>query len=145
LQVLAPLGTEVVLVLEVPAGTTAAANPPINPCVLCISAAFQVLAQLGTEGVLVLEVPAGTPAAAAGLRATYRDVFGDIVLGDILVGMDTRPIRSTADLVAALDERRPGDKVRWWTATCLLWYACNVDQISTGMLLSFCGALESVV
>ncbi|WIA33796.1 hypothetical protein OEZ86_006909 [Tetradesmus obliquus] len=85
----------------------------------------QVLAQLGTEGVLVLEVPAGTPAAAAGLRATYRDVFGDIVLGgylggaghaavlgDILVGLDTRPVRSTADLMAALDERRPSDKVR---------------------------------
>lgn len=78
----------------------------LNPC-----AARQVLAQLGTEGVLVLEVPAGTPAAAAGLRATYRDVFGDIVLGDILVGLDTRPVRSTADLMAALDERRPGDKV----------------------------------
>lgn len=59
----------------------------------------------------MLEVPAGTPAAAAGLRATYRDVFGDIVLGDIIVGMDTRPIRSTADLIAAFDERRPGDKV----------------------------------
>eukprot|EP00878_Enallax_costatus_P011544 GHUV01012052.1.p2 GENE.GHUV01012052.1~~GHUV01012052.1.p2 ORF type:complete len:193 (+),score=24.35 GHUV01012052.1:191-769(+) len=72
----------------------------------------QVLDQLGTDGVLVLEVPAGTPAATAGLRPTYRDVFGDIVLGDIIVGMDTRPIRSTAELVAALDERRPGDKVR---------------------------------
>ncbi|KAF8060075.1 DEGP1 [Scenedesmus sp. PABB004] len=71
-----------------------------------------VLAQLGTEGVLVLLAPANTPAAAAGLRPTYRDVFGDIVLGDIIVGVDTRPIRSVADLVAALDERRPGDKVR---------------------------------
>lgn len=70
-----------------------------------------MLDQLGTEGVLVLEVPAGTPAAAAGLRPTYRDVFGDIVLGDVIVGMDTRPIRSTAELVAALDERRAGDKV----------------------------------
>lgn len=72
----------------------------------------------------MLEVPAGTPAAAAGLRPTYRDVFGDIVLGDIIVGMDTRPIRSTAELVAALDERRSGDKVggRGWgsgpAATC---------------------------
>jgi S1-C subfamily serine protease len=85
--------------------------------------ALQVLAQLGTEGVLVLEVPAGTPAAAAGLRATYRDVFGDIVLGDILVGMDTRPIRSTADLVAALDERRPGDKVGlgFCFLDCVVW------------------------
>lgn len=45
-----------------------------------------MLEQLGMEGVLVLEVPAGTPAAAAGLRPTYRDVFGDLVLGDIIVG-----------------------------------------------------------
>jgi hypothetical protein len=29
-----------------------------------------------------------------------------------LVGMDTRPIRSTADLIAELGERRLGDKVR---------------------------------
>lgn len=33
------------------------------------------------------------------------------MLGDILVGLDTRPVRSTAGLMAALDERRPGDKV----------------------------------
>ncbi len=73
---------------------------------------LQVLAQLGVEGVLVLEVPAGTPAAAAGLRPTYRDVFGDIVLGDVVVGLDTRPVRSTGELLAALDERRAGDRVR---------------------------------
>jgi S1-C subfamily serine protease len=50
-------------------------------------------------------------AAAAGVAAAS---------GDIVVGMDTRPIRSTADLIAALDERRPGDKV---TTSCnvLLW------------------------
>jgi S1-C subfamily serine protease len=46
----------------------------------------QVLRTLGVEGVLILEVPAGSPAAAAGLRATYRDVFGDVVLGDIIGG-----------------------------------------------------------
>jgi hypothetical protein len=47
----------------------------------------QVLRGLGVDGVLVLEVPAGSPAAAAGLRATYRDVFGDLVLGDIIGGL----------------------------------------------------------
>jgi S1-C subfamily serine protease len=76
------------------------------------TAAAQVLSQLGVEGVLILEVPAGTPAAAAGLRPTYRDVFGDIVLGDIIVGIDTRPVRNMGDLMGALDERKVGDKVR---------------------------------
>jgi hypothetical protein len=72
---------------------------------------MQVLAALGVEGCLVLEVPAGSPAAAAGLRPTSRDVFGDLVLGDIIVGLDTRPVGGARDLVAALDERKPGDKV----------------------------------
>lgn len=45
-----------------------------------------MLEQLGVEGVLILEVPAGTAAAGAGLRPTYRDVFGDVVLGDTIVG-----------------------------------------------------------
>ncbi|KAI8465970.1 MAG: PDZ domain-containing protein [Monoraphidium minutum] len=71
-----------------------------------------VLRGLGVEGVLVLEVPASSPAAAAGLRATYRDVFGDVVLGDVIVGIDTRPVRSASELVAALDDKRPGDRVR---------------------------------
>jgi hypothetical protein len=34
----------------------------------------------------VLEVPAGSPAAQAGLRPTHRDIFGDIILGDVIVG-----------------------------------------------------------
>jgi hypothetical protein len=58
-----------------------AVHMPCGDLAICTAAVLQVLAQLGTEGVLVLEVPAGTPAAAAGLRPTYRDVFGDIVLG----------------------------------------------------------------
>lgn len=37
-----------------------------------------MLVQLGLEGALVLEVPAGSPAAAAGLRPSYRDVFGEV-------------------------------------------------------------------
>lgn len=67
---------------------------------------------LAAEGALVLEVPAGSPAAAAGIRPTYRDVFGDIVLGDVIVALDARPVRCAADLAAALDEKRVGDRAR---------------------------------
>lgn len=91
-------------------------SPPLTPWPPLLpsppSLPPQVLAALGVEGVLVLEVPAGSPAAAAGLRPTSRDVFGDLVLGDIIVGLDTRPVGGARDLVAALDERKPGDKVR---------------------------------
>ncbi|KAI8476084.1 MAG: trypsin-like cysteine/serine peptidase domain-containing protein [Monoraphidium minutum] len=83
-----------------------------RPSMGVVLAPQQVLRGLGVEGVLVLEVPASSPAAAAGLRATYRDVFGDVVLGDVIVGIDTRPVRSASELVAALDDKRPGDRVR---------------------------------
>ncbi|GBF98129.1 protease Do-like chloroplastic [Raphidocelis subcapitata] len=83
-----------------------------RPSMGVVLAPQAVLRGLGAEGVLVLEVPAGSPAAAAGLRATYRDVFGDVVLGDVIVGIDTRPVRSAAELLQALDDKRPGDRVR---------------------------------
>lgn len=35
-----------------------------------------------------------------------------VCIGDVIVGLDTRPIRGGGDLAAALDERRPGDRVR---------------------------------
>lgn len=54
---------------------------------------LQVLDQMGIEGVLVLEVPHGSPAALAGLRPTHRDIFGDIVIGDVVIGMEGRPVR----------------------------------------------------
>lgn len=72
----------------------------------------QVLERLGVEGVLVLEVPPGLPAHAAGLRPTHRDIFGDLVLGDVIVGMDGKPVRHAADVYDILDEHRVGDRVR---------------------------------
>lgn len=72
----------------------------------------QTLRQIGEQGVLVLDVPEGTPAAAAGIRGTARDDRGRLVLGDIITSIDGSQIRSQKDLFEALDEKRPGDKVR---------------------------------
>jgi S1-C subfamily serine protease len=54
---------------------------------------LQVLAASRAEGVLVLEVHHGSPGHAAGVRPTHRDIFGDIILGDVIVGLDARPVR----------------------------------------------------
>lgn len=72
----------------------------------------QTLRQIGEKGVLILDVPAGTPAAAAGIRGTSRDDRGRLVLGDIITSLDGKEVRTQRDLFEALDERRPGDKVR---------------------------------
>ncbi len=67
---------------------------------------------MGVPGVLVLEVPSGSSAAAAGLRPTHRDIFGDLILGDLIVGMEGRPVGSVAELYSVLDDRRAGDRVK---------------------------------
>lgn len=72
----------------------------------------QTLRQIGETGVLILDVPSGTPAAAAGIRGTSRDDRGRLVLGDIITSLDDKEVKTQRDLFEALDERRPGDKVR---------------------------------
>lgn len=64
------------------------------------------------EGVLVLDVPAKSPAARAGLQGTRRSAFGQMELGDIIVGADGMRIRNEADLFKALEQRQPGDTVQ---------------------------------
>ncbi len=70
-----------------------------------------VMRQLGMQGVLVLTIKPGSPAGSAGLRPTRRNEDGQIELGDIIVAMDGKPIKSVEDLYSALDAHKIGDTV----------------------------------
>jgi S1-C subfamily serine protease len=63
------------------------------------------------SGVVVMGVQPGTGAAAAGVRGTSRDQNGAIVLGDVIVAIDNKPVRRSSDLLRALDEKNVGDVV----------------------------------
>jgi S1-C subfamily serine protease len=52
------------------------------------------------QGALVVEAVEGEPAAEAGLRA-----------GDVIVSIDGRRVRDSDDVVAAVEEQRPGQRV----------------------------------
>jgi len=52
------------------------------------------------DGVPVLRVVPGSPAAAAGLQP-----------GDVVLGADGQPVKRTADLLAAVAAKKPGEKV----------------------------------
>jgi S1-C subfamily serine protease len=71
----------------------------------------QVLRQLGLQGVLVLEAPPGTPAAQAGVEGLKRDGYGRVLIGDVIVGFNGKPIKKDGDLFDALDHSKVGDKV----------------------------------
>lgn len=62
-------------------------------------------------GVLVLDVPENSPAALAGLKGTRRTESGLIEIGDIILKVGDNVINTESDLFAALEDRRPGDKV----------------------------------
>ena len=62
-------------------------------------------------GVLVLEVPENSPAAQAGLKGTRRTETGLIEIGDIILQVGDTIINTESDLFAALESRKPGEKV----------------------------------
>ena len=64
------------------------------------------------NGVLVLGVSEGSAAEKAGLQPTYRNRYGEFILGDIIVGIDNQKISSQSDLVGALANYRPGDRIK---------------------------------
>ncbi|BFG26694.1 hypothetical protein CerSpe_129690 [Prunus speciosa] len=62
-------------------------------------------------GALVLQVPANSVAAKAGILPTTRGFAGNILLGDIIVAVDDKPVKSKAEFNRVLDEYNVGDKV----------------------------------
>jgi S1-C subfamily serine protease len=72
----------------------------------------QAVRQLGVDGVLVLEVPSGSPAAKAGIKGTYRDASGRLVLGDVITGINGKPVKLQKDLFGILDDLNPNDRIQ---------------------------------
>ncbi len=67
--------------------------------------------QLGVEGVLILRVQRDSAAEAAGLRGAEVDAQGNLVPGDIILGVEDQGVDSIAALISALDDYRIGEKV----------------------------------
>ena len=67
--------------------------------------------QLGLPGVLVIDVNRGSGGAKAGLRGTARDGSGALVLGDVITAVGGRRVSSVEELLGAVEEREPGERV----------------------------------
>jgi S1-C subfamily serine protease len=72
----------------------------------------QTAGGLGVDkGVLVMEATPGGAAAQAGIRPTRRRPDGRVQLGDIIIAIDDQAVRTLADLLRILKDRRVGDQV----------------------------------
>ncbi|MBI3478765.1 MAG: trypsin-like peptidase domain-containing protein [Nitrosomonadales bacterium] len=72
----------------------------------------QLLAALGIKkGVALLDVTPDGPAGNAGLQPLSRDVFGNIVIGDVIIAIDDKPIANSDELLESLESRLAGDTV----------------------------------
>ncbi|KAH9740038.1 protease Do-like 8 [Citrus sinensis] len=63
------------------------------------------------NGALVLQVPGNSLAAKAGILPTTRGFAGNIILGDIIVAVNNKPVKSKAELEKVLDDYNVGDRV----------------------------------
>lgn len=84
----------------------------IRPGMAISMASDRLAKRIGIEGILVLDVAPSSQAEAAGLRATRRTRRGEILLGDIIVGLDDERITSTNELLLAFENYGVGDTVQ---------------------------------
>jgi S1-C subfamily serine protease len=66
---------------------------------------------LAVEGVVVLRVAPDSAAATAGLRGATVSPDGMLSAGDVIVGLDGKPVDTVAKLLARLDDHRVGETV----------------------------------
>ncbi|HMW16721.1 MAG TPA: trypsin-like peptidase domain-containing protein [Accumulibacter sp.] len=66
---------------------------------------------LEVDGVVVLRVAPGSAAEAAGLRGATLSPAGALTAGDVITGVDGKPVDTVGKLLARLDDYRVGDTV----------------------------------
>lgn len=63
------------------------------------------------EGILIAEILPKSPAAVAGLHGTFRDGYGRIILGDVIVALNGHPVKDYDSLYQLLTEIKVGQEV----------------------------------
>ena len=71
----------------------------------------QMATRNGINGALVLGVAEASAAEKAGVQPSYRDQYGRILLGDVIVGLNEDEVENNAQLLLALEKYKAGDQV----------------------------------
>jgi S1-C subfamily serine protease len=67
--------------------------------------------QRGIQGVPILRVEPNSPADKAGFQGAMRNAWGQIVLGDVIVGIDKQATPNHDQLMSVLENHKPGNKI----------------------------------
>lgn len=65
----------------------------------------------GVQGVIIGKVGRGSAAERVGLRGARETLRGQIELGDIIVGVDGKPVETIDDLMGRMEQHKVGDQV----------------------------------
>jgi S1-C subfamily serine protease len=84
----------------------------IRPGLSVTFAPDQVMQRIGLSGVLIIRVQRDGAAAQAGIRPTRRSPDGDVLLGDVIVAVDGKPVKVVEDLQSILDDCEIGQHVK---------------------------------
>ena len=71
----------------------------------------RLLSNANYAGVVVLQVVSGSPADHAGLKPAQSNGGRRVTIGDVIVAIDGKPVKSSNELISALDKHEAGDKV----------------------------------
>jgi S1-C subfamily serine protease len=117
-QIVSPSGAFAGIGFAVPADTVARIVPElikhgklIRPG-LGVSLVPDAMARRwGVQGLVIGKVGRGSAAERVGLRGARETMGGRIELGDIIVGVDGKPIETIDDLMGIMDQHKVGDQV----------------------------------
>jgi S1-C subfamily serine protease len=70
-----------------------------------------LLRRMGVQGPMIFRVIPDSAAARAGLRGLDSDEGGNLIPGDVILEVEGRPVRDTAELFTALGRHSVGDRV----------------------------------
>jgi S1-C subfamily serine protease len=72
----------------------------------------QMIDRMNLKGALVLDVTPGSGAEKGGLKPTRRSLTGELVIGDLIVEINSEAIESNNDLLLTVEKYKPGQQIK---------------------------------
>jgi S1-C subfamily serine protease len=84
---------------------------PVQPGIGIVPLSDRWAERFGVEGVVIRDVAAASPAEQAGLQGLSQTRAGRVVLGDVILAVDGKPVRSLDELLDAFDAAGVGARL----------------------------------